>query len=142
MGFQNFDMTRFGVLSERLKALSEKPEMPAPVFFADAVKTEIARWQGVSIKNMENLSERSATGMDSEYGVYVISVPAYGTDLRDYLQPNDVILGFADAVVNNLDDLRKAIAAANLSKPQKIIIFRSQKKTTVNIPANSINENF
>jgi hypothetical protein len=141
MGFQNFDMTRFGVLSERLKALSDKPEMPTPVFFANAVKTEMCYWQGVKIKNLETLGERSVTGMDAERGVYVISVPAYGTYLRDYLQPSDVILGFAGAAVNNLDDLHKAIAAANLSVPQEITVFRSHKKTTLSIPANIISEN-
>ncbi|MDR1866019.1 MAG: peptide-binding protein [Bacteroidales bacterium] len=140
-GFQNFEMDRFGVVSERLKALAEKPQMPTPVIFAEVAETKILFWQGVQIKNLETPGERSATGMDSERGVYVVSVPARGTYLRDYLQSNDVILGFAGAAVNSLDDLHKAISSADLSKPQEMIIFRTQIKNSVTIPANIISKN-
>jgi hypothetical protein len=141
MGFQNFDMTRFGVQSETLKARAEKPKMPTPVFITDVVEAEIHSWQGLQIKNLESLGERSATGMDSERGVYVVSVPAYGTHLRDYLRSNDVILGLAGFAVNSLDDLQKAIASADLSKPQEMIIFRTQIENRVLIPAQTITEN-
>ncbi|KAA6318701.1 hypothetical protein EZS27_031328 [termite gut metagenome] len=90
---------------------------------------------------METLGERSATGMDSERGVYVVSVAAYGTELRDYLASNDVILGFAGKPVNSLEDLYKAIAGADLKKPQQMIIFRTQKENAVIIPGGIIHVN-
>jgi hypothetical protein len=137
-GFQNFDMHSFGVVSNRLKAIAEKPKMPIPVFAADKVNSETVTWESVTIKNLETLGERSATGMDSERGVYVVAVSAYGTELRDYLKSNDVILGFAGKAVNSLDDLHKAVAGADLKKPQQMIIYRNQKENTVTIPGGII----
>jgi hypothetical protein len=141
MGFQNFDMDKFGVVSERLKALAARPEIPVPLFNSDVTDVEVINWDGIQIKNLETPGERSATGMDSERGVYVVAVAAYGTHLRDYFQSNDVILGFSGKAVNNLDDLYKAIAGADLKKPQQLIIFRNQKENQVTIPANFINTN-
>ncbi|MDR3245794.1 MAG: S1C family serine protease, partial [Prevotellaceae bacterium] len=141
MGFQNFEMNIFGVESERLKALAEKPKMPVPVYNSDVSNAVIITWESIQLKNLETLGERSATGMDSERGVYVVAVAAYGTELRDYLKSNDVILGFAGKPVNNLDDLYKAIAAADLSKPQEMIIFRTQKENKTTIPGGMIKKN-
>ena len=141
MGFQNFEMNKFGVLSQRLKALAETPAMPVPVFNEDVTDAEIITWHSVQIKNLETLGERSATGMDSERGVYVVSVGAYGTQLRDYLQSNDVILGFAGRPVNSLDDLYKAIAGADLSKPQKMMVYRNQKENEVIVPKGVVTKN-
>ncbi|MDR0540732.1 MAG: PDZ domain-containing protein [Dysgonamonadaceae bacterium] len=141
MGFQNFDMDKFGVESERLKMIAEKPQMPTPLLNSDETNARVLLWDGVQIKNLETLGERSATGMDSERGVYIVAVAAYGTHLRDYLTSNDVILGFAGKPVNNLDDFYKALAGADWKKPQQMIIFRNQKENTVVIPAGIINKN-
>ncbi|MDR2026457.1 MAG: PDZ domain-containing protein, partial [Prevotellaceae bacterium] len=141
MGFQNFEMDRFGVESGRLKAIAEKPEMPIPVIAADKTDSEVLVWESVKIKNLETLGERSATGMDSERGVYVVSVGAYGNYLRDYLKSNDVILGFAGKPVHSLNDLYKAIAETDLKKPQQMIIYRNQKENTVTIPGGVIRSN-
>jgi hypothetical protein len=142
MGFQNFDMNQFGVVSQRLKAIAEKPEMPLPVFASNEVSSsEILTWESVQIKNLETLGERSATGMDSERGVYVVAVGAYGNELRDYLKSNDVILGFAGKQVNSIDDLYNAIAGADLKKSQQMIIYRNQKENTITIPGGIINKN-
>lgn len=141
MGFQNFDMDKFGVVSERLKMLAEKPQMPVPVFNADQADSQTLLWDGVQLKNLETLGERSATGMDSERGVYVIAVAAYGTHLRDYLTSSDVILGFAGKPVNTLDDFYKALAGADWKKPQQMIIFRNQKENTITIPGGIITKN-
>jgi hypothetical protein len=140
-GFQNFDMTAFGVKSDRLKALAEKPQMPTPVFASGETTSETLLWESIRIKNLDTQGERSAAGMDSERGVYVVAVGAYGSELRDYLKSNDVILGFAGKAVNHLDDLYRAVAGADLSKPQQIIIFRDQKEKAVVVPGGVIHSN-
>jgi hypothetical protein len=141
MGFQNFEMNQFGVISGRLKAIAEKPVMPSPVFASNEVSgSEILTWESVKIKNLETLGERSATGMDSERGVYVVAVGAYGNELRDYLKSNDVILGFAGKPVNSLNDLRNAVAGADLKKPQQMIVYRNQKENVITIPGGIIRD--
>jgi hypothetical protein len=141
-GFQNFDMNSFGVVSNRLKAIAEKPEMPVIAFVARNVDSQTVTWESMKIKNLETLGERSATGMDSERGVYVISVGAYGNELRDYLKPNDVILGFAGKPVNSIDDLFNALAEADLKKSQQMIVFRNQKENVITIPAGTMSMNY
>ncbi|MDR0724790.1 MAG: peptide-binding protein [Prevotellaceae bacterium] len=137
-GFQNFDMDNFGVVSNRLKAIAEKPQFTIPAFAANKVDAELITWESIKIKNLETPGERSATGMDSERGVYVVAVSAYGNELRDYLKSNDVILGFAGKPVNSIDDLFNALADADLTKPQQMIVFRNQKENVIVIPGKTI----
>lgn len=85
---------------------------------------------------MDTLGERSATGMDTERGVYVISVNALGSVLRDYIRPNDVILELGGKTVNNLADLQKAVQETDLKQPQTMVIFRSQKENKLTLPGN------
>ena len=138
LGFQNFDMNRFGVVSPRLRRLAQTPKMSIPVVSKNGDEANVIEWQGLHIKNLESLGERSATGMDSERGVYVITIIKYDSPLRDYLQHNDVILRFAGKPVNNLDDLLQATEQADLNNPQEMVIFRHQKEETIKIPANTI----
>ena len=140
-GFQNFPMDRFGVCSARLKKLAKQPQMSTPIIATNAENKDIITWCGTRIKNLDTLGERSATGMSSERGVYVISIDALGSVLRDYIKPNDAILNFGGFPVDNLDDLYKAIQKTDLSKPIKIVIFRTQKENTLIIPGKVIKTN-
>jgi len=138
LGFQNFEMDRFGVVSPRLRLLAQTPAMSTPVVSTHDDKANVIEWYGLHIKNLESLGERSATGMDSERGVYVITIIKYDSPLRDYLQHNDVILKFAGKPVNNLDDLLQATEQADLNNPQEMVVFRHQKEDTITIPSNTI----
>jgi hypothetical protein len=137
-GFQNFDMDCFGVLSPRLKAIAKTPQFPQPIVKAGTATADIVSWQGLRIKNLETLGERSATGMDSERGVYVVSAEAVDNPLHEFIQPNDVILNLGGIVIKNLEDLRKAIQQIDLNIPQKCIIFRTQKENSFILPGNII----
>lgn len=66
-------------------------------------------WKGVTFKSLDTLEERSATGMDMERGVYVVSVDALGSPVRDFIAPNDVILSINGKSVNNLCDMKEAL---------------------------------
>jgi len=136
MGFQNIAMNKFGVVSPRLKQIAKTPKMSTPVIGLDRESANLVEWQGLYIKNLETPGERSATGMDSERGVYVVTIIKYDAPLRDFLQPNDVILKFAGHSVNNLDDLYKAIEQANLKAEQEMVVFRNQRENVIRIPAN------
>lgn len=138
-GFRNFEMDRFGVISPQLQALTQRPSFPYPsVLQGKTEASAIFEWSGLSLKNLETLGERSATGMDSERGVYVISVRVMGNPLRDYVYANDVILGFNRQEINNLAQLKVAIRQAGTDKPIQILLFRNQKKIQLTIPENVI----
>lgn len=133
-GFRNFETDRFGVVSPRLKAMARTPEMPTPVSHSGDGSSDITLWHGTMIKSLQTLGERSATGMDSERGVYVISVNALGSDLRDYLRPNDAIIRIGAIPVNNLWEMQDALRKTDKSKEVEFIIFRNQKENKVTIP--------
>lgn len=133
-GFHNFVMDQFGVVSPRLKAIAHTPKMPAPIMIADHASSDITDWCGATIKSLQTLGERSATGMDSERGVYVISVNALGGKLRDYIRPNDVIVRIGTTPVNNLREMQEVLQKVDKSKEIEFIIFRTQKENKIVIP--------
>lgn len=134
LGFQNFDVDNFGVISSNLKKLAKTPRITLPLIKVGNVVSDIIEWQGWRVKNLETLGERSATGMDSERGVYVIAIVDYYSKLKDFLQANDVILKFDGKTINNLIDLQSATSLADETKSIEIIVFRNQKETVVAIP--------
>lgn len=133
-GFRNFVMDKFGVVSPHLKAIAHTPPMPVPIIITSHADSEVVNWNGVVIKSLQTLGERSATGMDSERGVYVVSVNALGGKLRDYIRPNDVILKVGAIAVNNLKEMQDALQKTDRSKDIEFIIFRTQKANKVVIP--------
>lgn len=139
-GFRNFAMDQFGVVSPRLKAIVHTPEMPTPVILVSYAGSEVVNWSGITIKNLQTLGERSATGMDSERGVYVVSVNALGGKLRDYIRPNDVILQVGTVAVNNLKEMRDALRQIDKSKEIEFVIFRTQKENRIFIPGKLLDE--
>ncbi len=138
IGFQNFDMESFGVVSPGLKRIAKTPKITPPQINVDNTRSNIIEWQGWNIKKLETLGERSATGMDSERGVYVVSIADSYNKLKEILRVNDAILKFNGKIVNNLVDLQNAFKQADLSKQIEMVVFRNQKETLVVIPANSI----
>lgn len=137
-GFHNFPMDDFGVVSPRLKKLADAPEFPIPIISGSEAEDRIIDWNGVRLKSLNTLGERSATGMDSERGVYVISVDALGSKLRDYFKPNDVILRIENIEVSNLNDFEKAIKDIEKTSPIEFVIFRSQKENVISVPAGKL----
>lgn len=131
-GFHNFPMDKFGVFSPRLKAIACQPKMPTLISFkgmSDA-KTEV--WQGVLIKDLVTLGERSATGMDSERGIYVVSVnPLKG--LHTYLNANDVILQVNEHLTNNMKDFFAVLKNCKPGDKVRIVVFRAQKEEALSV---------
>ena len=126
--FRNFDMDNFGVVSPNLKALALRPQMPLPIAGSEAAQQNVQIWNGWAVKNLDSLGERSATGMDSEHGIYVISLISFDSPMRDFLRSNDVILAVNDIPVDNLDQLQ------NLGEQLvSVTIFRNQKRIKINL---------
>lgn len=126
VGFKNFAMDSFGVVSPRLKALAKKVPIPDIVALEKAGDDGIVDFMGAKVKNLTTLGERSATGMDDTRGVLVVEIAAESVASR-FLQSNDVILSFNGRVVNNLNDLLYAQKSA-IGSNTELVIFRNQKE--------------
>lgn len=129
-GFHNFPMDEFGVVSPRLKKIARQPEMPQ-IRNVDTGHTAVTKqWQGVVLKDLTTLGERSATGMDSERGVYVLSVsPLEG--LHTLLRTNDVLLKVNQVAVDNLDEFFQALKDCKKGETVSLTVFRSQKEMEI-----------
>jgi len=81
LGFENFPMDRFGVVSPRLRGQSRTPQLPdvtgtRPDVSASKRDGRLHLWFGAKVKNLLGLGEQSATGMHAQTGVLVVEVPA------------------------------------------------------------------
>lgn len=126
VGFKNFAMDSFGVVSPRLKVIAKKVTLPKVVVFEKANDDETIDFMGAKVKNMTTLGERSATGMDAARGVLVVLVPA-GSGASRFLQANDVILVFNNKQINKLRDLFDARVSV-IGTSTEVVIFRNQKE--------------
>lgn len=126
-GFRNFPMDEFGVTSPRLKRMASKPRTPKVVSAVYSDEAKIETWQGVKIKDLTTLGERSATGMDSERGVYVISVDPLG-GMHTNLRTNDVILSVEGRSVANMKEFYEMLKNYKSGNAVELGVFRSQKE--------------
>ena len=135
--FQNFDMNHFGVVSAHLKAIARTPRMSIPVSLIENKESRQVNWLGLSIKNLETLGERSATGMDAERGVYVVTADANG-QLCDFIQANDVILQINEHPIADLETMTTALKEIQREQKIKLVIFRGQKEQTIWLDGNLV----
>ena len=109
LGFQNFDMDNFGVVSYDLKCLAAEPIMPMVEYITNDCADQIIEWRGLKLKNLSTPGEQSATGMGSLRGVYVVSNDTTNPTLR----ANDVIVKVGANEICNLADFLNGIEAAS-----------------------------
>ena len=141
IGFLNFAMDQFGVVSPKLKEIAQTPKFSMPIIEAGNETSNVIEWQGFRIKSLETLGERSATGMSSETGVYVISMVDTGSSLRDFLSANDVILKLGGKEVRNVKELKEILSQLNLAEIHELVLFRGQRENVIKLPANTLKRN-
>ena len=127
VGFKNFDMNSFGVVSPKLKTIAKKVTLPKVIVLNKLNADEVVDFMGAKVKNLTTLGERSATGMDDIRGVLVVEVTT-GSIASRFLQANDVILSFNNKPVNKLRDLFEARVSVIIGTNAEVVIFRNQKE--------------
>lgn len=125
-GFKNFPMNRFGVISASLRTLATKVVLPVISSSEGEDDEQSFEFFGTNVKNLNTLGERSATGMDSERGVLVLSVPKTSV-LYGKLNSNDVILKFNGKDISKVTDLQKEKMNLQLSHSTSVMVFRNQQ---------------
>ena len=139
IGFRNFSMDDFGVVSPLLKARAQRPMMPAPFVDRESGLEAPRQLLGMTIKSVETLGEQSATGLSSVRGVLVLAVAQDSPADRAGLRPGDVILRIVDDEFGNSDPTNTAaeLAAANAGRRWRgeviFEIWRQQRKSTAKV---------
>ncbi len=132
LGFQNFSMDQFGVQNPNLKAIAKTPEIP--VLWAALEKdgdTKQVNWLGATIKNIETMAERSASGLSKTAGVLIVGIDEKSIIAKSALQEGDVIISCEGDVVDDIPQLLKSHQANNWRGHLSLEIFRNQKSMNV-----------
>jgi hypothetical protein len=139
IGFRNFSMDDFGVVSPLLKARAQRPMMPASFVDKESGLEAPRELLGMTIKSIETLGEQSATGLASVQGVLVLAVAQDSPADRAGIRSGDVILRIVDDQFGNSDPTNTAaeLAAANAGRRWRgevvFEIWRQQRKQTAKV---------
>ena len=139
IGFRNFSMDDFGVVSPLLKARAQRPMIPEPFIDKESGLEAPRQLLGMTIKSVETLGEQSATGLPSVQGVLVLAIAQDSPADRAGLRPGDVILRIVDEEFGNSDPTNTAaeLAAANAGRSWRgevvFEIWRQQRKSTAKV---------
>jgi hypothetical protein len=127
VGFKNFDMD-FGVLSKRLKAIAKTPKIPLLLVSVAGETVQQTNWLGASVKNIDNLGERSAAGLPNNNGALIIQINESSQASKTALQKGDVIIGLDHEEIKSINDLIKVYSATRWKGYVEIVIMRNQSE--------------
>lgn len=133
VGFINFPMDEFGVVSSLLKELAQTPDIPIlyPVGKNEAGDT--FEFLGADVKKLRDPGERSATGMDAERGILVVKIPEGSLAEAQGLEQGDVILELNNLETNSIRQLLEAYQGENWKGNVVLMIFRNQSEMKLNV---------
>ena len=126
IGFQNFPMDKFGVISEKLKKMAKTPEMPQVITFSESSIGKVYNWLGGKVKNIKNLGEQSANGLSSIGGVLILEVPE-NSDLAHFgFVKSDVIVAVNGQNIKTFEQLLSMVEAKNEKGFFEVDVMRDQ----------------
>ena len=139
IGFKNFPMDDFGVVSPRLRAQAKNG-----FDFAagkERLETGPARdatkrvWHGATVKNVTELGERSAAGLPGILGVLVLAVPTGSGAAQAGLLPDDVVWMLNGAAAPDYATLLKIEGSAAGTASLLVQVYRNQQLVTLRLPS-------
>jgi len=134
IGFENFSMDSFGVVSEKLRNKAKQPSMPIFSVAGQETSGKIYRFHGADLKNVETEGEQSAAGLSSAKGIIFLNVPEYSEMAKNGFQTGDVIMRCDDIVINDFEQLDSLIKN-NQKNDIPLVIMRNQREKTLILPA-------
>ncbi|WP_215225099.1 right-handed parallel beta-helix repeat-containing protein [Echinicola shivajiensis] len=135
VGFENFDMDEFGVVSPVLKSKAGQPKIPDLLLERKEEASKVYGWHGFKLKKVETLGEQSAAGLNEIAGILVLEVPnGYDSSDMSKLQKGDVILSSWGDEVNDVMSLQKAEKGNAWKGRVELEIWRNQSVISITIP--------
>ena len=133
LGFENFPMDQFGVVSERLRRIAKQPEIPRVLALSVGSESKVYEWYMCSVKSVETMEERSAAGLSDTNGVLMLSVPVYSNPGRAGLQAGDVIVSFRGTLIKDFEHLQVILKENSGQKELSFGVMHNQEKIEVRL---------
>ena len=133
IGFKNFPMNEFGVVSSALKSKAAKPRIVAVRTLEMAKKGATTEWFGAIIKNVETLGEQSASGLSDKNGILIVSVTPGSVSERNGLAPGDVIRKINGKEVSNVAEMLTALQAVMWQGGAEANVWHNQQSKDMRI---------
>ncbi len=137
LGFHNFDMDNFGVVSPRFMAIVRKPQMPDVEYLATAdLEKQISfSWNSVQLIKVSG-DKLSAYGMDlGAVGLSVVKLDEKGSTEKYGLMVGDLIVQVNSIFLNDKIDidrlLNERITSLTVIRNQERIVIYPTKKSQV-----------
>lgn len=131
LGFANFPMDAFGVVSPELRKHARAP-MPATDASADANDRRVMEWLGADVKPVATPGEVSAAGLGRPQGVMLVRMPPHSAAAAAGLRQNDVILMLNSQEIDSCEELTAAwdkFRAGTVT----LVLWREQKSCTIEL---------
>lgn len=134
IGFRNFDMTDFGVKSEKLKKLARTPDIPEIVLqIQDEVSAEYT-WLGAVLKEVKG-EELSAYGAKfSQASMALDRVPAESEAYKLGLRSGDLLLSLGGKEITTAASF-KQLLEEYAGESGELLVMRNQKEMVVKLAA-------
>lgn len=133
LGFTNFSMNDFGVVSPELKALALHVPLPVIRNAKDIDSVKEMTWLGGKLRNVNGLGDRSAFGLPDEKGVILEELEAGSILAKSPVKKGDVIRSLNKKMVTNISDLTNIYQEINWTGKSEIEVFRNQKRVSFTV---------
>ncbi len=126
-GFKNFPMDAFGTRVSSLKAKAAPIPLPKELYAQKTTAGTVMNWKGATVKNIEGLGERSATGMPDEQGAYLVKVPEGSEAYKAGFRTGDVVIAVEAAKIRNVKDFLSKYQEHAWKQSMQVSVFRNQQ---------------
>jgi hypothetical protein len=133
LGFVNFPMDQFGVVSPELKRIARTPLPTVASAPVDTRDQRVMQWLGAEVQSVTTPGEVSATGLGRTEGIFVIRVPPDSAAAKAGLRSNDVILRLNTTAVAGWEEFIAAWRAAADAGRVQLTVWREQKEYRIEV---------
>ena len=133
LGYSNFPMNEFGVVSPDLKSKSAQVPLPAINTASSKEAVNNITWLGAKLRNVNGLGDRSAYGLPDEAGVIIEEITAGSVVSKSPLKKGDVVRKMNKKNAANIQDLTNIYQEINWTGHSEIEVYRDQKLIIVDV---------
>lgn len=127
LGFVNFPMDDFGVVSPELKSKAAKIPLPDINAISENNGIKEMTWLKAKLRNVNGLGDRSAFGLPDEKGVIIENIPSESILSKSDLKNGDVIRTMNQKEIESIVNLTDVYQEINWQGKSEMEVFRNQQ---------------